>query len=105
MSYDDKLPSRACDSHTAEALTREDWGGASNVCKTCVNRICLRCLNAQGSWMSGYCGNCYSITAREQEDQQRAYERHCQQEKLADAWDAGRNAAVDAVNPYREATA
>lgn len=98
----DKLPSKACESHSPETLTREDWGGATNLCKTCVNRICLRCLNAKGSWMSGLCNDCYSITEREGRDQQREYQHQRQQRQLAEAWEAGRNAVADAVNPYKE---
>ena len=105
MSKLDELPSRACESHSPEALTQEDWGGARNLCKTCVSRICLRCLNAKGSWMSGLCNDCYSITEREQKVEQREYERQRRQEQLADAWDAGRNSSPDALNPFTEALA
>jgi hypothetical protein len=42
-----------------------DAGNGGRVCPTCKRRICVRCGKPDlGSWMTGLCNECYSVTSR-----------------------------------------
>jgi hypothetical protein len=42
-----------------------DVGNGGRICPVCKRRICTRCGKPDlGSWMTGHCNECYSVTSR-----------------------------------------
>lgn len=99
--------------HDPETYAKTPGCPAKNHCHECRNRICLRCRNLDGSWMSGLCDDCYRISEQEQREREADWAEEARRQERERIWREGwehyrkhfsPNDPEFGLNPYKAAS-